>query len=41
MESLQRTFREREREREMIDLKIIMEDFDKYPIQELGERERK
>ena len=38
MESLQRMFRERERE--MIDLKIIMEDFDKYPIQELGERER-
>ena len=24
----------------MIDLKIIMEDFDKYPIQELGERGR-
>ena len=24
----------------MIDLKIVMEDFDKYPVQELRERER-
>ena len=40
MESLHRMFREREREREMIDLKIVMEDFDKYPVQELRERER-